>query len=91
MSEQTSPENLQASSEPRSPWWTSLRLWSICACVLTVLTVLILPLPLTVRASIMGVLIFSAVFVAVDAGGWGKTFAALTCALLALYLAHIAQ
>ena len=26
-----------------------------------------------------------------DAGGWGKTFAALTCALLTLYLAHIAQ
>ena len=36
-------------------------------------------------------LIFSAVFVTVDAGGWGKTFAALTCALLTLYLVHIAQ
>lgn len=93
MSEQTSREVSSSPSEAqaRGPWWTSLRLWSICACVLMVLTVLILPLPLTVRASIMGVLIFSAVFVAVDAGGWGKTFAALTCALLTLYLAHIAQ
>ena len=93
MSEQTSREVSSSPSEAqaRGPWWTSLRLWSICACVLMVLTVLILPLPLTVRASIMGVLIFSAVFVAVDAGGWGKTFAALTCALLTLYLVHIAQ
>ena len=72
MSEQTSPENVQASSRARGPWWTSLRLWSVCACVLMVLTVLILPLPLTVRASILGVLIFSAVFVTVDAGGWGR-------------------
>ena len=93
MSEQTSREVSSSPSEAqaRGPWWTSLRLWSICACVLMVLTVLILPLPLAVRASILGVLIFSAVFVAVDAGGWGKTFAALTCALLTLYLVHIAQ
>ena len=91
MSEQTSPDASQVSSEAHSPWWTSLRLWTICACVLMVLTVLILPLPLAARASILGVLIFSAVFVTVDAGGWGKTFAALTCALLALYLVHIAQ
>ena len=93
MSEQTSHEVLSAPSEARSrgPWWTSLRLWAVCACALMVLTVLILPLPLTVRALILGVLIFSAVFVAVDAGGWGKTFAAMTCALLTLYLAHIAQ
>ena len=93
MSEQTSREVSSSPSEAqaRGPWWTSLRLWSICACVLMVLTVLILPLPLTVRALILGVLIFSAVFVAVDAGGWGKTFAAMTCALLTLYLAHIAQ
>ena len=93
MSEQTSHEVSSAPSEARSrgPWWTSLRLWAVCACALMVLTVLILPLPLTVRALILGVLIFSAVFVAVDAGGWGKTFAAMTCALLALYLAHIAQ
>ena len=69
MSEQTSPENSQVSSEAPSPWWTSLRLWTVCACVLMVLTVLILPLPLTARASILGVLIFSAVFVTVDAGG----------------------
>ena len=92
MSEQTSHEVSSAPSEARSrgPWWTSLRLWAVCACALMVLTVLIL-LPLTVRALILGVLIFSAVFVAVDAGGWGKTFAAMTCALLTLYLAHIAQ
>lgn len=91
MSEQTSPDTSPVSSEARSPWWTSLRLWTVCACVLMVLTVLILPLPLAARASILGVLIFSAVFVTVDAGGWGKTFAALTCALLTLYLVHIAQ
>ena len=91
MSEQTSPDASPVSSEARSPWWTSLRLWTVCACVLMVLTVLILPLPLAARASIMGVLIFSAVFVTVDAGGFGKTFAALTCALLTLYLVHIAQ
>ena len=93
MSEQTSHEVSSAPSEARSrgPWWTSLRLWAVCACALMVLTVLILPLPLTVRALILGVLIFSAVFVAVDAGGWGKTFAAMACALLTLYLAHIAQ
>ena len=93
MSEQTSHEVSSAPSEARSrgPWWTSLCLWAVCACALMVLTVLILPLPLTVRALILGVLIFSAVFVAVDAGGWGKTFAAMTCALLTLYLAHIAQ
>lgn len=93
MSEQTSHEVSSAPSEAhsRGPWWTSLRLWAVCACALMVLTVLILPLPLTVRALILGVLIFSAVFVAVDAGGWGKTFAAMTCALLTLYLAHIAQ
>lgn len=93
MSEQTSHEVSSAPSEARSrgPWWTSLRLWAVCACALMVLTVLILPLPLTVRALILGVLIFSAVFVAVDAGGWGKTFAAMTCALLTLYLVHIAQ
>lgn len=93
MSEQTSHEVSSAPSEARSrgPWWTSLRLWAVCACALMVLTVLILPLPLTVRALILGVLIFSAVFVAVDAGGWGKTFAAMTCALLTLYLTHIAQ
>ena len=70
MSEQTSPDASQVSSEAHSPWWTSLRLWTICACVLMVLTVLILPLPLAARASILGVLIFSAVFVTVDAGGW---------------------
>ena len=91
MSEQTSPDTSPVSSEARSPWWTSLRLWTVCACVLMVLTVLILPLPLAARASILGVLIFSAVFVTVDAGGFGKTFAALTCALLTLYLVHIAQ
>ena len=52
---------------------------------------LILPLPIVVRAFILGVLIFSAVFVTVDAGGFGKTFAALTCTLLALYLVYTAD
>lgn len=92
MSEQASSGGLSSSeAHSRGPWWTSLRLWTVCACVLMVLTVLILPLPLAARASILGVLIFSAVFVTVDAGGFGKTFAALTCTLLTLYLVHIAQ
>ena len=90
MSEQTSSEGSPVPSAVRSrgPWWTSLRLWTMCACVLLVLTVLILPLPIVVRAFILGVLIFSAVFVTVDAGGFGKTFAALTCTLLVLYLVY---
>ena len=93
MSEQTSSEGSPAPAEARSrgPWWASLRLWTACACVLLVVTVLILPLPLGIRASILGVLIFSAVFVTVDAGGFGKTFAALTCTLLALYLVYTAD
>lgn len=93
MSEQTSSEGSQAPAEAQSrgPWWTSLRLWTACACVLLVVTVLILPLPIMVRAFMLGVLIFSAVFVTVDAGGFGKTFAALTCTLLALYLVYTAE
>lgn len=93
MSEQTSSEGSPAPAEARSrgPWWASLRLWTVCACVLLVVTVLILPLPIVVRAFILGVLIFSAVFVTVDAGGFGKTFAALTCTLLALYLVYTAD
>ena len=93
MSEQTSSEGSSVPSAVRSrgPWWTSLRLWTVCACVLLVLTVLILPLPIVVRAFILGVLIFSAVFVTVDAGGFGKTFAALTCSLLVLYLVYTAD
>lgn len=93
MSEQTSSEGSSVPSAVRSrgPWWTSLRLWTVCACVLLVLTVLILPLPIVVRAFILGVLIFSAVFVTVDAGGFGKTFAALTCTLLVLYLVYTAD
>lgn len=93
MSEQTSSEGSPVPSAVRSrgPWWTSLRLWTVCACVLLVLTVLILPLPIVVRAFILGMLIFSAVFVTVDAGGFGKTFAALTCTLLVLYLVYTAD
>ena len=93
MSEQTSSEGSPAPAEARSrgPWWASLRLWTACACVLLVVTVLILPLPIVVRAFILGVLIFSAVFVTVDAGGFGKTFAALTCTLLVLYLVYTAD
>ena len=65
-------------------WLTSLRLWVAIACLLLVCTVLLLPLPLGIRASILGVLIFSGVFTLVDAGGKGKIFAALTVALLGL-------
>lgn len=70
---------------------TSLRLWVAIACLLLVCTVLLLPLPLGIRASILGVLIFSGVFMLVDAGGKGKIFAALTVALLGLYLLFTAQ
>ncbi|MFC2536981.1 MAG: hypothetical protein ACFNXE_09545, partial [Rothia dentocariosa] len=52
---------------------------------------LLLPLPLGIRAFILGVLIFSGVFMLVDAGGKGKIFAALTVALLGLYLLFTAQ
>ena len=72
-------------------WLTSLRLWVAIACLLLVCTVLLLPLPLGIRASILGVLIFSGVFMLVDAGGKGKIFAALTVALLGLYLLFTAQ
>lgn len=61
------------------------------ACTLLALTVLVLPLSLSVRTFLLGVLLFSGVFVAVDAGGKGKTFAALTVALLGLYLLFTAQ
>lgn len=80
-----------STSSSATSWWTSLRVWSACACVLLVATVLILPLPLTIRVFMLGVLIFSAVFVTVDAGGFGKTFAALTCTLLALYLVYTGE
>lgn len=72
-------------------WWASFRLWAAIACALLVVTVLVLPLPLMVRASLLGVLVFSGVFMAVDAGNKGKTFAALTVTLLGLYLLFTAQ
>ena len=52
---------------------------------------LLLPVPFGARAFILGVLLFSGVFLVVDAGGKGKTFAALTVALLGLYLLFTAQ
>ena len=75
----------------RRSLFLSLRLWSALACILLAATVLLLPVPFGARAFILGVLLFSGVFLVVDAGGKGKTFAALTVALLGLYLLFTAQ
>lgn len=84
-------EQNSAAPTRRASLLTSLRLWTVTACALLACTVLLLPLPLGIRASILGVLIFSGVFMAVDAGGKGKTFAALTVSLLGLYLLFTVQ
>ena len=93
MSEQTSHEVSSAPSEARSrgPGGLPCGLWAVCACALMVLTVLILPLPLTVRALILGVLILAPSSLRWMPAVGVRSFAAMTCALLTLYLAHIAQ
>lgn len=70
---------------------TSLRAFTAGAITLAVLTVLILPLPLGTRIFLLAVGVFCAVFIAVDAGGRGKAFAALVTVALSLYLVLTAQ
>ncbi|WP_237198500.1 hypothetical protein [Rothia nasimurium] len=70
---------------------TSLRAFTAGAITLAVLTVLILPLPLGTRLFLLAVGVFCAVFIAVDAGGRGKAFAALVTVALSLYLVLTAQ
>lgn len=69
----------------------SLRLFTAGAIVLGVLTVLLLPLPLGTRLFLLAVGVFCAVFIAVDAGGRGRAFAALVTVALSLYLAVTLQ
>ncbi|MCP3425046.1 hypothetical protein NBM05_03110 [Rothia sp. AR01] len=69
----------------------SLRYFVAGAAVLAAATVWLLPLPPGTRLFILVVLAFSAVFVFVDSTRKGKTFAAITIALLALYLGATAQ
>lgn len=69
----------------------SLRLFSAGAITLGVLTVFLLPLPWGTRLFLLIVGVFCAVFIAVDAGGRGRLFAALVTVALSLYLALTAQ
>ena len=82
----STPVPSSSTESSRRSLFLSLRLWSALACILLAVTVLLLPVPFGARAFILGVLLFSGVFMVVDAGGKGKTFAALTVALLGLYL-----
>lgn len=70
---------------------TSLKLFSAGTIALAVLTVLILPLGWGTKLFLLTVGVFCAVFIAVDAGGRGKIFAALITGALALYLALTVQ
>lgn len=70
---------------------TSLRAFTAGAVTLAVLTVLILPLPLGTRLFLLAVGVFCAVFIAVDAGGRGRAFAALVTVALSLYLVLTVQ
>lgn len=69
----------------------SLRFFIAGAIVLAVLTVMVLPLPLGTRLFLLAVGIFCAVFIAVDAGGRGRAFAALVTVALSIYLALTLQ
>lgn len=69
----------------------SYRLFITAAITLAALTVLALPLAFGAKLFLLTVGAFCAVFIAVDAGGRGKTFAALTIAALTLYLLVTAQ
>ena len=87
----STPVPSSGTDSSRRSLFLSLRLWSALACILLAATVLLLPVPFGARAFILGVLLFRGVFLVVDAGGKGKTFAALTVALLGLYLLFTAQ
>ncbi|MGV3016438.1 hypothetical protein [Rothia sp. 88186D007BW] len=65
---------------------TSLRAFTAGAVALAALTVLILPLPVGTRLFLLAVGVFCAVFIAVDAGGHGRIYAALVTVVLSLYL-----
>ncbi|OAX53504.1 hypothetical protein A5N15_11615 [Rothia kristinae] len=64
----------------------SLRAFTALACLLLLGTVWLLPLPAATRLGITVVLVLCGVFVLVDSTGKGRTFAAITVALLVLYL-----
>lgn len=63
-----------------------LKIFTGAAVVLVAITVWLLPVPAGTRLFIMVILAFSAAFVFIDSTNKGKTFAAVTVALLALYL-----
>ena len=69
----------------------SLRIFTAVVAVLAAATVWLLPLPSGTRLFLLVVLAFSAVFVFVDSTRKGRTFAAITIALLVLYLGVTAQ
>lgn len=69
----------------------SLRIYVSAACLLALVSVWLLPLPLGTRLFITVVLVFAGIFVFVDSTRRGRTFAAITVALLALYLALTLQ
>lgn len=63
-----------------------LKIFTAVAVVLIALTVWLLPVPSGTRLFILVILAFSGAFVFIDSTHKGKTFAAITVALLALYL-----
>ncbi|WP_129662014.1 tetratricopeptide repeat protein [Rothia uropygialis] len=63
-----------------------LKIFTAAAVVLVAITVWLLPVPPGTRLFILVILAFSAAFVFIDSTNKGKTFAAITVALLALYL-----
>ncbi len=69
----------------------SLRAFTALACLLLLGTVWLLPLPAATRLGITVVFVLCGVFVLVDSTGKGRTFAAITVALLVLYLGVTAQ
>ncbi|WP_129659916.1 hypothetical protein [Rothia halotolerans] len=69
----------------------SLRIFTAVVAVLAAVTVWLLPLPSGTRLFLLVILAFSAVFVFVDSTRKGRTFAAITIALLVLYLGVTAQ
>ncbi len=68
------------------PSLNSLKLFMGLALGLLAVTIWLLPLPTGSRLFLLTVTVFGLVFVTVEAGGKGKTFAALTIAALSLYL-----
>lgn len=69
----------------------SLRLFLTALTVALIATVLLLPIPGFSKISLLVVLAFCGVFIAVDAGNKGKIFAGIVIALLTLYLSVTVQ